>query len=217
MQEYKDFEYILSRMAEPSLRASLIDREIDRYRGVPYRDSVFEEILKSFNGKPIRVFQVGAIESLETKFRLGSGWSELFWGEYIRDNGGELHVCDIDLNHVAHSNFTSNNLKYHVNLHVGDAAECLSNMFANDSGFVPFDIYYLDGADEPYGNKQTLDQFKIIQDHKALVLVDDVPTKGQLLLEYLDLKLWEDGFRPVINHYDVGNGMMTVDFRKEDV
>jgi hypothetical protein len=204
-----DFNYILNRIADPSLRASLTDREIDRYQGWPYRDSIFEGILKSFDEKPIRVFQVGAIESLETKFRLGSGWSELFWGEYIREYGGSLHVCDINMNHIAHSNFAASNLKYQVNLHVGDAAECLSKMVADDSEFVPFDIYYLDGADEPYGNQQTLDQFKIIEDHKALVLVDDVPTKGQLLLEYLD----KDPRDIPIKHYDVGNGMMAINTR----
>ena len=208
-----NFDYILNRMADPILRASLIDREIDQYRDFPYRDSVFEGILKSFNGEPIRVFQVGAIESLETKFRLGSGWSELFWGEYIREYGGSLHVCDINLNHIAHSNFASSNLKYQVNLHVGDAAECLSKMFADDSEFVPFDIYYLDGADEPFGNQQTMNQFFHIEHHKSLVLVDDVPTKGQLLLEYLD----KDPRDIPIKHYDVGNGMMAINLRNVNV
>tara|TARA_B110000495_G_C22980762_1_gene576500 strand:+ start:844 stop:1470 length:627 start_codon:yes stop_codon:yes gene_type:complete len=206
-----DFDYILMRMREPELRASLIDREIDKYQNWPYRDSIFEGILKSFGEKPIRVFQVGAIESLETKFRLGSGWSEFFWGEYIREYGGSLHICDINMNHIAHSNFAASNLRYQVNLHVDDAAQCLLKMFANDSECVPFDIYYLDGADEPHGNQQTLDQFKIIEDHKALVLVDDVPTKGQLLLEYLDNGY---GWKSVAFYNNVGNGMMAIDMRK---
>jgi hypothetical protein len=111
------------------------------------------------------------------------------------------------MNHIAHSNFAASNLKYHANFYINDAAAVLSEMFVDRDDVLPFDIYYLDGADEPLGNQQTLDQFKIIEKHKALVLVDDVPTKGQLLLEYLD-------DHSIVKHYDVGNGMMTIDLRE---
>jgi hypothetical protein len=206
----KNFEYMFVRMLNPHIGAAFIPPEVEAYAEHPYRDSVFEGILKSFNEEPIRVFQVGAIESLETEYRIGSGWSELFWGEYIKKNGGELHICDINMNHIAHSNFAASNLKYHANFYINDAAACLSDLFHGRDDVPPFDIYYLDGADEPLGNQQTLDQFKIIEKHKALVLVDDVPTKGQLLLEYLN----KDPRDIPIEHYDVGNGMMTVDLRE---
>lgn len=208
-----NFEYFLNRMANSSLRASLTDKEIDWYKVTNSRDNVFEKILKdNFDSKPLRVFQVGAIESLETKFRIGSGWSELFWGEHIREFGGELHICDVNLNHIANSNFASSNLKYHVHLHIGDAAECLERMFAEDSPMADFDLYYLDGADEPLGNQQTLDQFKIVESHKAFYLVDDVPTKGQLLINYLNDK-YDIYYDHIVKHYECGNGMMTIDLR----
>lgn len=214
-----NFQYILNRMADPILRASLTDREVDReIRGAGdlCRDWLFENILKSdFKNRPLRVFQVGAIESLETKFRIGSGWSELFWGEHIKEHGGELHVCDINLNHIAHSHFAASNLGYHVNLHVSDASERLKIMFPEDDKSVaqlPFDLYYLDGADEPHGNQQTLDQFNLVESHNALYLVDDVPTKGQMLLKYLELKYGE--ISDIVTHYNCGNGMMLIDLRE---
>mgnify|MGYP003639323594 CR=1 FL=1 len=190
-----DFDYILSRMANEKLPASNTEEEksaMIRTQIDPrcLRDTVFTGVLQDwFEKKPLRVFQVGAIESLETKFRTGSGWSELFWGEHIKEHGGDLHVCDINLNHIAHSHFSASNLGYRVNLHVGDAEGCLRAMFSEGDPTLPFDLYYLDGADEPHGNDQTLCQFKIIESHEALVMVDDVPTKGIKLLEHLDENL----------------------------
>jgi hypothetical protein len=195
-------------MLNPHIGAAFLPPEAEAYAEHPYRDSLFRSILESFNGKPINVFQVGAIESLETEFRIGSGWSELFWGEYINKNGGSLHVCDINMNHIAHSNFAASKLGYKANFYINDATACLKELFVDRHDFPPFDIYYLDGADEPLGNQQTLDQFKIIEKHKALVLVDDVPTKGQLILEYLDN-------HSIVKHYELGNGMMTIDLRGE--
>ena len=45
------------------------------------RDPVFNRVLDSFDKRPIRVFQVGAIESLDTKYRVGSGWSDMLFGK----------------------------------------------------------------------------------------------------------------------------------------
>lgn len=100
-----NFQYILNRMADPILRASLTDREVDReIRGAGdlCRDWVFENILKSdFKNRPLRVFQVGAIESLETKFRIGSGWSELF-GESISKNTAVSYMSVILISITSH-------------------------------------------------------------------------------------------------------------------
>ena len=170
-----------------------------------FRDRVFKEILESFNGQPVKVFQIGAIESLKNVFRLGSGWSDIFWGNYIKENGGELCIVDLDLDHIANSNFIAQQLKYAVNIHFGDGGNIIKE---------GFDIYYLDGADISYAenaHEQTLEQFKKIEHTNSMVLVDDVPTKAQRLKEYVTSKAEEKGWK--IKEYNCGNGMMTVDLR----
>ncbi len=170
---------------------------------LPLRDSFFLEILDSFKEKPIKVFQVGAIESLENNFRCGSGWSELFWGKYIKKYGGELWVVDINPNHIAHSHFLSRHNDYFANYYMGDAMDVIDKQICN--------IYYLDGADEsktPDAHDQTLNQFKKIEDTHSLVIVDDVPTKAQKLIQYLNEKKIEYKHHP---YY--GSGMLTIDMR----
>lgn len=174
-----------------------------------FRDVVFREILDSFKGKPIEVFQVGAIESMEDQFRLGSGWSDIFWGNYIKQNGGKLVIVDIDLNHIANSNFLAQNLGYEVHLHITDAARVIKE---------GFDIYYLDGADISYAqdaHDQTLQQFKTIENTQSVVLVDDVPTKARKLKDYVIANGVSRGW--IVNEYSCGNGMMTIDMRQQNV
>ncbi len=164
------------------------------------RDHIFKEVLGQFIPNAVTVFQVGAIETFETKFRSGSGWSDIIFGEYISAYGGLLKVVDINLDHIANSTYAALKMGYEISTSLGDAVEFI----------VPgFDIYYLDGADEPLGNSQTLEQFKKIEGTDCVVFVDDVPTKGQLLLPHLE----EMGY-----HYDyhrVANGMLTIDMREK--
>ncbi len=168
------------------------------------RDGLFEEVLASFDEKPVKVFQIGAIESLQTQYRIGSGWSELFWGDYIKKHGGEMTVVDINMDHVAHSSFMSNNFKYAVNFYVEDAINVIDESY---------DIYYLDGADisqTPDAHLQTLNQFKAIEKTKSMVIVDDVPTKAKLLVEYLEENNIE------YKNHDNANGMITIDLRNRN-
>jgi len=174
-----------------------------------FRDVVFKEILDSFEGKPIEVFQVGAIESMEDQFRLGSGWSDIFWGNYIKRNGGKLVIVDIDINHIANSNFLAQNLQYEVHLHIADAARVIKE---------GFDVYYLDGADISYAedaHDQTMNQFKIIENTKSIVLVDDVPTKARKLKDYVIAYGLASNW--IVKEYSCGNGMMTIDMRNQNV
>lgn len=171
-----------------------------------FRDRVFKDILDSFEGKPVRVFQVGAIESLKNKYRLGSGWSDLFWGGYIKKHGGELIVVDIDLDHICNSNFLAQQLDYPAHIKFADGIKEIDRSF---------DIYYLDGADISYApdaHLQTLNQFKKIEGANAIVLVDDVPTKAKELKEYVLSKADAESWK--VKEYTCGNGMMTVDMRK---
>lgn len=171
------------------------------------RDELFINVLDSFHNQPIKVFQVGAVESLSSVFRIGSGWSELFWGSYIKKNLGELHVVDINLDHLAHSGFLASSQGYQANLSMGDAIDFI----------VPgFNIYYLDGADINQSSdayQQTLNQFKKIEGSNSIVLVDDVPTKAKALIEYVNPISEEKGWHVKI-YENYGNGMMTIDMRK---
>ena len=166
------------------------------------RDPVFNRVLDSFDKRPIRVFQVGAIESLDTKYRVGSGWSDMLFGKYITENGGDILIVDIDINHLANSFLLAFNLQYPIQLRYGDAIDHI------ETGF---DIYYLDGADEPLGNKQTLEQFKKIENTKSMVIVDDIKTKGVDLIEYLNQKGIEFETHELGDKFK--NSMITVDMR----
>lgn len=164
------------------------------------RDRVFRSVLAKFVPEPVTIFQVGAIETFETKFRYGSGWSDLLFGEYINTYGGLLRIIDINMDHLAHSDYAASKMGYEVNLGFGDAIDFI----------VPgFDIYYLDGADEPLGNAQTLAQFKAIENTECCVIVDDVPSKAQDLIVHL-----ESIEQEYVTHA-VGNGMLTIDMRNK--
>ena len=163
------------------------------------RDEVFFGILDSFEGQPISVFQVGAIESLDVRYRIGSGWSDLIFGQYINKHGGSITVVDIDLDHIAHSFLIAEGLGYNFDGKLGDAADNIRE---------GFDIYYLDGADVPHGNRQTMDQFMKIKDTSSVVLIDDAPTKGVFIKAYL-----KENNISFDYHKNAGNGMMVIDLR----
>lgn len=133
------------------------------------RDSLFKNVLSSFGGSPVNIFQVGAIESFEDKFRTGSGWSDIIWGEYIRDNGGSLRIVDVDLDHLANSALAASMLNYEVSITYGDAIKVIEE---------GYDIYYLDGSNDP---DETLEQFKKIMHTESVVMVDDYSIKGTTL------------------------------------
>ena len=114
------------------------------------RDGLFNNILSLFNNKPINVFQIGAIETFDIGWRIGSGWSDIIFGTYIKNYGGKITVVDINLNNLAHSYFAASNLGYDIEICYGDA----SNFIRKED----YDIYYLDGSNDP---QETLNQFKV--------------------------------------------------------
>ena len=61
------------------------------------RDVIFGNILKHLKPNPLSIFQVGAIETFNSNWRIGSGWSDIIFGKYMKENGGELTVVDINL------------------------------------------------------------------------------------------------------------------------
>ena len=84
---------------------------------------VFYEVLKMFDNQPINIFQVGAIESFDSSFRFGSGWSDIFFANYIKKHGGELTICDPELDHLANSIASASLLDYNINSIFGRAED----------------------------------------------------------------------------------------------
>ena len=159
------------------------------------RDEIFNNVLSEFESKPVKIFQAGAIETFNgLRWRIDSGWSDLIWGEYIRNNGGKLTVADINIDHLANSVFAASQLGYYCEINAvhGDAADFISDE--------PYDIYYLDGGNDP---QETLDQFNKIKDTDSIVLIDDYFVKGTLI-ETEDYD---------ITTYDMFNGVSVIDLR----
>lgn len=136
------------------------------------RDIIFKSILDTYNNRPIKIFQIGAIETLDNPlFRIGSGWSDIIFGNYIKSNGGLLNIVDISLDHLANSCLMSMYLEYSINLNHGDAINYITDVY---------DIYYLDGSNDP---QETLDQFnKVVSfNTKCHIIVDDFSIKGTMI------------------------------------
>ena len=132
------------------------------------RDEVFYEVLKMFNEEPIRILQVGAIESFDSSFRFGSGWSDVFFANYIKKHGGELTICDPDLDHLANSIASASLLDYNINTIFGRAEDIMTSEDV-------YDLYYLDGSNDP---EECDEQMDIIKDSSCVVLCDDFYTKA---------------------------------------
>ena len=158
------------------------------------RDYIFEWALSQFNKKPVKVFQIGAIETFRTEWRIGSGWSDIVFGKHIKKYGGKLSIVDINLDHLCLSIAASHSFGYDVDIIYGDAI----NSIDKDR----YDIYYLDGSNDP---QETLDQFNKIKNNKCIVLVDDFSIKGTLLTN--------TGFD--FSVHSVANGVGVLDLRNQ--
>lgn len=165
---------------------------------IPTRDPVFDVALSYFKDGPVKIFQIGGIETFDLNWRVGSGWADILFGEYIKANGGELTVVDISLNNLAHSFYAAQNLQYNLNAVYGDAIDHIGP---------GYDIYYLDGSNDP---QETLDQYVKIENESAIVLVDDFKIKGTLLQSYLSEK------ETYYNHYNVANEVILINNLKRD-
>ena len=170
---------------------------VNEIHGANTRDFIFHDCLNKFNNQPINIFQIGAIETFDVRWRIGSGWSDIIFGQYISKNGGKLTIVDININNLAHSSYAATKLNYEVDLVYGDAINHI-----NDE----YNIYYLDGSNDP---QETLDQYLKIKDVKSIVIVDDFKIKGTLLKKYLE----ENNI--AYSFYDVANEVITIDQLEE--
>jgi len=140
------------------------------------RDSIFQKVLSSFDNRPVDIFQVGAIETFDERWRYGSGWSDIIFGNYIKKNGGSLNICDINLDNIANSHFMAYHLGYNINFELADASEII--------GKKEYDIYYLDGGNDP---KETQDQYEKITAAKCVIIIDDLFIKGTTLMKNVEI------------------------------
>lgn len=155
------------------------------------RDWVFQEALNLFGGKPVNILQVGAIETFNSNHLIGSGWSDRFFGPYVKEFGGHYRIIDIDLDHLANSLMLSEILGYKVEL----------NLDSGEAGVQPgFDLYYLDGSNDP---QEMLVEVDNIRKHPCVILCDDWDIKGTLVRPLFDWKI-----------FSVANGMAMIDLRK---
>lgn len=159
------------------------------------RDYIFRWALSQFKDQPVNIFQVGAIETFRNEWRMGSGWSDMIFGQYIKQNGGRLVIADINLDHLCLSLVASNSFGYNIGIHYGDAIHVIDK--------ADYDIYYLDGSNDP---DETLSQFNKIKNKNCMVLVDDFSIKGTLLAK-TDHKF---------TVHNVANGVAVLDLRKPE-
>tara|TARA_B100001123_G_C15341726_1_gene1035260 strand:- start:804 stop:1364 length:561 start_codon:yes stop_codon:yes gene_type:complete len=164
---------------------------------IPSRDKVFHAVLESFDSSPVSVFQVGAIETYNVQWRIGSGWSDLVWGDYINEFGGKLTVVDINLDNIAKSELASQKKGYPLETIYGDAIDHIED---------GYNIYYLDGGNDP---KETLDQFNKIKHTESVVLIDDYSIKGTLV----DNQSVSEDY--TVEIHQVANDVGVIDLRKK--
>lgn len=175
-------------MKEHNFAYELINSRVkNELVNTPTRDYIFHNVLSIFDDQPVSVFQVGGIETFDVKWRLGSGWSDTIFGQYIKTHGGKLTVVDINLNNLAHSSYAASKIGYEIEDIYGDAIDHIKP---------GYDIYYLDGSDDP---QETFDQFKKIEDQNCIVLSDDFKIKGTFMKDYLDLNNIEYTVHQVAN------------------
>jgi hypothetical protein len=133
------------------------------------RDVVFKQVVAHYQ-RPTRIFQVGAIETLDKYiYKIGSGWSDFTFGKHIKKHGGHLTVCDISVDHLANSSLVASSIGYDYTINHGDAINFI------ESGF---DIYYLDGSNDPKETEDQLEKIMTFSQRNMHILVDDFRIKG---------------------------------------
>lgn len=147
--------------------------------GYGNRDQIFNEILGYFNNKPIKVLEIGTIRSLDE--RSSGGASTFFWAEYIKANGGELHVCDTDQSVLQFCHSVLCDFYDKTNFYLNTGVNTLI------STNTEWDIVYLDGSDSP---KEMMDEFLVC--HSKYILCDDFSTKGSIVRQiYPNYRLYK--------------------------
>ena len=132
------------------------------------RRAFFDQLFSHFAPNPINVYQVGAVEQISLAWRLWSGWSDVHFGHYIKEHGGELRVIDIDEEHLRNSAFLADLFGY------GD--KLTPRLGRGGQGLIPkADIVYLDGSNEP---DETWLQLQHTWYEYSIVVVDDWDIKG---------------------------------------
>jgi hypothetical protein len=175
----------------------LFEGQKNEVEGWNTRDSIFKSILASFECNPVSVFQVGAIETFRFSWRIGSGWSDMIWGEYVAQHGGRITVADISIDNLANSTLAAVKLGYE---------DKLQTFHGNAINYIEegYDIYYLDGSDDPF---EMLNQFNKIKHTSSIVIMDDYRVKGGMV----EVQRATEGF--AITVHTIGNHVAVIDLR----
>lgn len=137
------------------------------------RDQIFQFLLSQFEGKPVKVLEIGATR--DKNGRAGDGWSTFFWAEHIKQNGGHLTVCDVAPDSIQNCReiigdfLPSSQITYYL----GTGLKCIETTPIQE-----FDIVLLDGSDDPM---EMLNEYEAIKNRTTFVLCDDFSTKGSVI------------------------------------
>ncbi len=141
------------------------------------RDTTFKETLNLFNNQAISILEIGCARGLDiesnNKSKDGDGWSTLFWTNYIKQNGGRLIICDINVSALRNCKELLGDLakEIDVSFYLGDGLNFITG---------EFDLIYIDGSDSPV---EALAQFEKVDQNKTVVLIDDLHVKGTLITQ----------------------------------
>lgn len=150
-------------------------------------------ILREAYDRPITIVETGCIRKPTDEGRYGDGWSTLNWDYYSKDTGSQVHVVDINADHLAASKTIvpeSDRLKYHL----GDSVEFLRS-FHGKIDFLFLDSYDYCGDDKNMRlcHYHSLNEVMVSWDKlndRCFILLDDVfdsewNGKGKLSIPFL--------------------------------
>lgn len=132
------------------------------------RRPIFYEVLNKLNGKPAKILEIGAMggDIADKNGIHGSGHSSIYFAEYVRQNGGELIIVDIDSTILENCKVMMEDfIKARVNIKF-ICDDGLKHIIQKDAP----QLTYLDLSDNEI---LTYEAFRLIDRTKTMVLCDD--------------------------------------------
>lgn len=173
------------------------------------RDLTLSKVLEAI--KPQGIIQIGAIQCFRKDYRIHSGWSEVFWYNYLAEN---LHN---NLGHLVIVDISAEALKNSYTILTECSQKANYKNLSENIEFIqkPGEVYlqqcilkpdfsyllYLDGSDDP---QEMLLQFQYGRKLVKNILCDDWKIKGTKLEKFLQ----EENID--FQYYNVENGMAMI-------
>ncbi len=134
------------------------------------RDPIFMDVLNLIKPTPAKILEIGTMRSIHE--RSSGGASTFFWAEYIKEFGGELHICDLSSVSLSFSRNALKEFYDKATFHLDTGINVVKKLNTE------WDIVYLDGDDDP---QEMLDEYEACK--AKYILCDDFSSKGTLLRE----------------------------------